>query len=179
MKNYYELLEVSPNASAEVIRNAYKTLAKKYHPDVNREDDPEAAGERMKELNDAVEVLSDAMRREAYDKEQGIVRETDDAHVREIDEFLFGGEGGEAEPFEVDLADIDELPDYQTELEEIAGGAEGAELYAVKKKKEKIKIGAWYYILMTALALGCAALLFLILAPYMSGMLGDFLHRGG
>ena len=35
MKNYYEILEVSENASFEVIEKAYRTLAKKYHPDMN------------------------------------------------------------------------------------------------------------------------------------------------
>jgi len=51
--NYYDLLEISPSASVEVIRNAYKTLAKKYHPDTYR-GDTSFAEEKMKLLNEAI-----------------------------------------------------------------------------------------------------------------------------
>ena len=42
MKNYYEIINISPNASAAIITVAYKTLAKIYHPDVAQEDKEEA-----------------------------------------------------------------------------------------------------------------------------------------
>jgi hypothetical protein len=64
MKDYYDMLQVSPNAGPDVIEAAYRRLARKYHPDVNR--DP-AATERMRELNEAYEVLSDSTRRAEYD----------------------------------------------------------------------------------------------------------------
>ena len=60
MKDYYDILQVSPNAEQEVIEAAYRRLARKYHPDVNR--DPNAA-DRMRELNEAYEVLGGASRR--------------------------------------------------------------------------------------------------------------------
>src|SRR2546425_3566973 len=61
---YYEILQVSPDAEREVIEAAYRRLARKYHPDVNR--DP-TAGERMQRLNEAFEVLSDPHQRAEYD----------------------------------------------------------------------------------------------------------------
>ena len=50
--NYYEILQVSENASEEVIRMAYKALAKKYHPDVF-DGDSKIAEQKMKEINEA------------------------------------------------------------------------------------------------------------------------------
>lgn len=65
MMNYYKILEVSPNASEEVIRSAYKALAKKYHPDASMNDmDIE---EKMKLINEAYETLVDPEKRAAYD----------------------------------------------------------------------------------------------------------------
>ena len=65
MENLYEILEVSKNASPEVIDKAYKTLAKKYHPDVS--EDKEKAEKMMKKLNSAYEILSNPKTREEYD----------------------------------------------------------------------------------------------------------------
>lgn len=63
---YYDILQVSENASEEVIRMAYKALAKKYHPDVF-DGDPKIAEQKMKELNEAYEVLSNQQKRMEYD----------------------------------------------------------------------------------------------------------------
>lgn len=63
---YYEILQVTENASDEVIRMAYKALAKKYHPDVFQEDS-KIAEEKMKEINTAFEILSDKQKRDQYD----------------------------------------------------------------------------------------------------------------
>ena len=67
MRNYYEILQVSPNAEGEVIQAAYKRLALKHHPDRNAQS-PES-GKEMRNLNEAYEILSDPSRREAYDLE--------------------------------------------------------------------------------------------------------------
>lgn len=64
-RDYYEVLEVSRSASTEEIRRAYRRLARKYHPDVNK--DP-GAEERFKEINEAYEVLADDQRRAGYDR---------------------------------------------------------------------------------------------------------------
>jgi len=64
-KDYYEVLGVSKEASQEDIKRAYRTLARKYHPDVSSEVDAE---ERFKEVNSAYEVLSDPEKRAIYDR---------------------------------------------------------------------------------------------------------------
>lgn len=61
MPDYYEVLQVSPRAEPEVVRAAYRSLARKYHPDHG------GGGERMIALNDAWDVLGDPIRRAAYD----------------------------------------------------------------------------------------------------------------
>jgi molecular chaperone DnaJ len=63
--SYYEILGVGQDASAEVIKKAYRKLAMKYHPDRNQGD--AAAEEKFKEAAEAYEVLSDAQKRRIYD----------------------------------------------------------------------------------------------------------------
>ena len=72
MKNFYEILEVSENASQEVIEKAYKTLAKKYHPDIQPTDKLFWAESKLKELNEAYEILSNISSREKYDLKIGV-----------------------------------------------------------------------------------------------------------
>ncbi len=67
MKDYYKILQVAPDASPEVIQMAYKALAKKYHPDLNPGQE-EAAQEKMKDVNEAYETLSDKDKRWQYDQ---------------------------------------------------------------------------------------------------------------
>lgn len=71
MKNYYEELEVSRHASSEVINKAYKTLAKKYHPDSTKEN-KELAEERFKKISEAYETLSDSEKKKKYDEQLNI-----------------------------------------------------------------------------------------------------------
>jgi len=63
-KSLYETLGVSERAGADEIKKAYRKLARKYHPDVNKD---EAAIEKFKEINAAYEVLSDKQKKDEYD----------------------------------------------------------------------------------------------------------------
>src|SRR5262245_17712387 len=63
-KDYYSALGVDRHASDEDIRKAYRKLARKYHPDVSKEPD---ADQKMRDINEARDVLSDKEKRTAYD----------------------------------------------------------------------------------------------------------------
>jgi len=64
-KDYYSILGVDRNATADDIKKAFRKLARKYHPDVSKEKDAE---QKMQEINEANTVLSDAEKRAAYDQ---------------------------------------------------------------------------------------------------------------
>ena len=63
-KDYYEILGVSRDADNSTIKSAYRKLARKYHPDVNKTKEAE---EKFKDINEAYEVLSDKSKRQRYD----------------------------------------------------------------------------------------------------------------
>lgn len=63
-RDYYEILGIDKSASEDEIKKAYRKLAKKYHPDVNKAKDAE---EKFKEINEAYEVLSDPQKKQIYD----------------------------------------------------------------------------------------------------------------
>ena len=63
-RDYYEVLGVSKTASQDEIKKAYRSLAKKYHPDINKEP---GAEDKLKEINEAYEVLGDETKRKNYD----------------------------------------------------------------------------------------------------------------
>ena len=65
-RDYYEVLTVERSASGEEIKKAYRTLARKFHPDVNPDD--ASAEEKFKEVSEAYEVLSDDQKRASYDR---------------------------------------------------------------------------------------------------------------
>ncbi len=64
-KDYYEILGVPRTASVDEIKKAYRKLAKKHHPDLNKSSD---ATEKFKEINEAASVLGDPKKRETYDR---------------------------------------------------------------------------------------------------------------
>src|SRR4051812_5108103 len=64
-RDYYEVLGISRAASPEEIKQAFRKLARQYHPDVSKEDNAE---EQFKEINEAYSVLSDQEKRARYDR---------------------------------------------------------------------------------------------------------------
>ncbi|XP_032746470.1 chaperone protein DnaJ-like [Rattus rattus] len=77
-QSLYDILGVNADASADEIKRAYRKLAKKYHPDVNKSEDAET---KLKEINSAYEILSDKDKRRKYDQ------------FGTMDELGAGGEG--------------------------------------------------------------------------------------
>lgn len=69
MKDYYGILEVNPKASNEIIEKAYKTLAKRYHPDLYSSVQKREAEKKLKDINEAYNILSDSFLRSQYDLE--------------------------------------------------------------------------------------------------------------
>src|SRR5262245_33694083 len=65
-RDYYEVLGVAKDASADDVKKAYRKLAMQYHPDRNHGD--EGAAEKFKEATEAFEVLYDAEKRQRYDR---------------------------------------------------------------------------------------------------------------
>lgn len=87
--NLYEILgRISRDATQEEIKQAYRTLAKLYHPDKNQ-NDKVASAEQMKELNEANEILSNKEKREAYNEELRVhdegLRKLEEDRVRNVD----------------------------------------------------------------------------------------------
>jgi DnaJ-class molecular chaperone len=82
-KDYYIVLGITPSADAKKIKKAYRTVAKKYHPDVSHS--PESA-ERFQEIREAYETLSDEGARRRYDKE--LTREGSSLRITKVPETI-------------------------------------------------------------------------------------------
>ena len=89
-KDYYETLGVGKDASADEIKSAYRRLAKKYHPDLNKT--PEAA-EKFKEINEAYEVLGDDKKRANYDQYGSADGPQFQGGAGGFEDFFGGGQG--------------------------------------------------------------------------------------
>lgn len=82
--NYYEILEIDENASTEVIKAAYRALAKKYHPDTCRGNNANI-DKNMSQINEAYEVLSDEQKRKDYDRKIKFSNKTSNDFHKEKD----------------------------------------------------------------------------------------------
>ncbi len=114
-KDYYQILGVDRNASKDEIKKSFRRLARKFHPDVNKEKDAE---DKFKEINEAYEVLSDPEKRQKYDQFG--------SHWQQ-----YSRAGGRAEDFNWDAWRTPQGVNYQTrqvtqeELEQIFGNLGG------------------------------------------------------
>jgi curved DNA-binding protein len=105
-KDYYEALKVKKDASPEEIQKAYRKLARKFHPDVNKSPDAER---RFKEIGEAYEVLKDAEKRQKYDRYGAAWKHAQQTGGRVPpgwQGFDFGGAGGEPSGFEFHFEDL-------------------------------------------------------------------------
>jgi len=101
-RDYYEVLEISKNATDEEIKKSYRRLAKKYHPDLNKGD--KAAEEKFKEISEAYEVLMDKTKRAKYDQYghaginsqfgRGGFEWSNFTHFSDLEDIFGGGFGG-------------------------------------------------------------------------------------
>ncbi|VVB53734.1 Chaperone protein DnaJ [uncultured archaeon] len=134
-RDYYEILGVGRDATAEDVKKAYRSLAKKIHPDINKSPDAEA---KFKELSEAYEVLADQDKRVRYDqygKEgvknsfgQGGFTWDDFSHVGDIEDIFSGSSifdmlfGGRSRKHSHANAGNDLKADVSLTLEEVAEG---------------------------------------------------------
>lgn len=100
--DYYKVLEIEKNATAEEVKKAYRKLARKYHPDINPND--KEAHKKFQQINEANEVLSDVEKRKKYDKygkdwEHGDARQQAYNSQRQSYDFGGGGQYGDEEGF--------------------------------------------------------------------------------
>ncbi len=111
MQDLYKILEISRDASSSDIKSAYRTLAKKYHPDTNN-DNPEVA-EKFKEVSAAYAILGDEGQRGRYDR--GEIDESG-AQVRKSNPFGFGGGRRSSRTSSFEDFDMDEAQDIFTDF---------------------------------------------------------------
>ena len=110
-KNYYDILQINQNASPEIIEKAYKTLAKKYHPDLQEESNKKEAEEILKEINEAYEILSNPEKKALYD--QNLKDET----ISNINLNSFNSTTNENPETDINQKKFNEIRKEQQELE--------------------------------------------------------------
>ena len=125
LKDYYQILGVTPDADAAAIRGAYRRLARQLHPDRNKD---ASAEERFKEVGEAYDILKDERKRAAYDQ------------MRAGNPFGFNGGAGFGRAGNADIGDLSDL--FENLVGGIAGGGprRGARRRAGGDIKSEIQI---------------------------------------
>ncbi|MCG9891324.1 MAG: J domain-containing protein [Thermosynechococcaceae cyanobacterium MS004] len=119
-RNYYEILEVPRAASSDEIKQAYRRLARKYHPDLNPGN--KAAEDRFKDINEAYDVLSDLTKRSQYDSfgqywnQQGFQQKTGPTHPQNWSDRAGAAPAGSASSDDVDFGKFADFQDFVDQL---------------------------------------------------------------
>ena len=88
MKNYYEILEVNEHASQDIVQKVYKILAKKYHPDLQKDFPVEGSEDKFKDISEAYETLSDEEKRKKYDEQLEFFKNSQEsATIQELQNY--------------------------------------------------------------------------------------------
>jgi curved DNA-binding protein len=124
-KSLYDTLEIQDNASESEIKKAYRKLARKYHPDVNKE---ASAEDKFKEINSAYEILSDSTKKQQYDMHGDSMFGGQNFHdfsrshggrgQGDLDDILrqmFSGGGGGRNPFGGGFSEQQQAPNLDIE----------------------------------------------------------------
>lgn len=125
-KDYYEILGVKRDASESEIKSAYRKLARKYHPDVNKTKEAEG---KFKDINEAYEVLGDKAKRQRYDS-LGANWQGGQSYTPPpgFENFNFGGQGGQYQSFNFNGQDLGGFSDFFSSLfGDMMGGGAGAQ----------------------------------------------------
>ena len=122
-KDYYEILGVKRSATEAEIKSAYRKLARKYHPDVNKTKEAES---KFKDINEAYEVLSDKAKRQRYDS-LGANWQGGQSYTPPpgFEQFGFGGQGANYQSFNFNGQDLGGFSDFFSSLfgDMMMGGA--------------------------------------------------------
>ena len=125
-KDYYEILGVKRDASESEIKSAYRKLARKYHPDVNKTKEAEG---KFKDINEAYEVLGDKAKRQRYDS-LGANWQGGQSYTPPpgFENFNFGGQSGQYQSFNFNGQDLGGFSDFFSSLfGDMMGGGAGAQ----------------------------------------------------
>ena len=100
METLYDILEVSRKASKEIIEKAYRTLAKRYHPDLQTPENKAYAEEKMKKINEAYNILSDDEKRREYDMqlESAEIQKEEARNKAQVDNYYYANDTGQTTP---------------------------------------------------------------------------------
>ena len=145
-KDYYEVLGVEKNATDEEIKKAYRKMAKKYHPDLQEEKNKKRAEEKIKNLNEAYEILSDENKKAKYDEKLKQMKEEEERKkVEQHNEYINNIKGVYSNQYN----------NYKKE-QELSKEANNILKKEYKKELRKLKMDAFFRKLKAiVIVLGC------------------------